>query len=84
MENASFRPTAKIWGALIIASSQGSLENAFAVWRDMRQLWTGPPPLQCLEALMQACVAAYQGERALQLLRAAQAEGQRLIVVWFL
>jgi len=75
MRAANFQPTAKLWGALIIASSQGSLENSFAVWREMKQQGGGVASIESLEAIMNACVGAYQGERALQLLRQAQAEG---------
>ncbi len=75
MLEADFQPTPKIWGALIIASSRVSLENAFALWREMRQQGVAVPSIQSLEALMHACSGAYQGERALQLLRTAQEEG---------
>jgi len=78
MRAANFQPTAKLWGALIIASSQGSLENSFAVWREMKQQGGGVASIESLEAIMNACVGAYQGERALQLLRQAQAEGAEL------
>lgn len=76
MGEAKYVPTSQIWGALIIASSQASLENAFAVWREMKEQGVAPAN-DSLEALMNACVKEYQGERALQLLRTAQAEGFR-------
>jgi hypothetical protein len=75
MGEAKYVPTSQIWGALIIASSQASLENAFAVWREMKEQGVAPAN-DSLEALMNACVKEYQGERALQLLRTAQAEGR--------
>jgi hypothetical protein len=74
MEEAKFQPSTKIWAALILASGQESVENAFAVWREMKERGVAQSN-ECLEALMNVCAEAYQGERALLLLRTVQAEG---------
>lgn len=79
MQIAGFKPTVSILGSLIvICGQQGSVEQGFQIWNTLVSEGS-QPNVDCLNALMNAAAEAYQGERALKLLRDAQTQGRNLL-----